>query len=152
MDSIFILLVEDNPADADLTREAFESSRQEIDLSVVVDGVDALDFLHRRERFSDAAEPDLVLLDLNLPRKDGRQVLAEIKGSEKLRRIPVIVMSSSQDIKDILQSYDLGANCYISKPVDFHGFRSTMKSLDDFWFSVALLPSKAEREQRSGMT
>jgi len=141
MSAISVLLVEDNPADADLTREAFEANQQEVDLSVVLDGVDAMDFLNKRGDFSDAADPDLVLLDLNLPRKDGRQVLAEIKTSAALRKIPVVVMSSSEDRKDILQSYDLGANCYISKPVDFKGFRSTMKSLNCFWFATVRLPS-----------
>ncbi|HKJ74596.1 MAG TPA: response regulator, partial [Alphaproteobacteria bacterium] len=97
MNPLSVLLIEDNPADADLTREAFESNRQDVDLSVVLDGVDALDFLHQREGFSDAAEPDLVLLDLNLPRKDGREVLAEIKRSDRLRQIPVVVLSSSRD-------------------------------------------------------
>ncbi len=145
MSAFSILLVEDNPADADLTREAFEINQQEVDLSVVLDGVDAIDFLHKRERFKDVAEPDLVLLDLNLPRKGGREVLAEMKTSDSLRRIPVVILSSSEDERDILQSYELGANCYISKPVDFEGFVDTMRCLNGFWFYTAKLPGNADR-------
>ena len=141
MKTISVLLVEDNPADADLTREALEANKQSVDLSVVLDGVEALDYLHRRAGHADAAIPDLVLLDLNLPRKDGREVLDEIKSSMALRQIPVVVLSSSEDFGDIQQSYDLGANCYVSKPVDFAGFRTTMKSLNCFWFTTARLPS-----------
>jgi chemotaxis family two-component system response regulator Rcp1 len=141
MNTISVLLVEDNPADADLTREAFEANRLKVELSVVLDGVEAMDFLHKRAGFADVDEPDLVLLDLNLPRKDGRQVLAEIKATDRLRKIPVVVLSSSEDLGDILQTYDLGANCYVSKPVDFEGFQATMKSLKRFWFSTARLPS-----------
>jgi len=145
MNPLSVLLIEDNPADADLTREAFESNRQDVDLSVVLDGVDALDFLHQREGFSDATEPDLVLLDLNLPRKSGREVLAEIKRSDRLRQIPVVVLSSSRDGEDVRQSYDLGANSYISKPVDFHSFRIALSSLKRFWFSTVQLPSGKKR-------
>ena len=145
MNPLSVLLIEDNPADADLTREAFESNRQDVDLSVVLDGVDALDFLHQREGFSDATEPDLVLLDLNLPRKDGREVLAEIKRSDRLRQIPVVVLSSSRDGEDVRQSYDLGANSYISKPVDFHSFRKALSTLKRYWFSTVELPSGKKR-------
>jgi two-component system, chemotaxis family, response regulator Rcp1 len=141
MTKISVLLVEDNPADADLTREAFEANQQQIDLWVALDGVDALDFLHKRAKHTDAGDPDLVLLDLNLPRKDGRQVLAEIKGTECLRKIPVVILSSSEDLNDIMQSYELGANCYVSKPVDFEGFQTTMHALNRFWFTTASLPT-----------
>ena len=142
MTTISVLLVEDNPADADLTREALEANKQSVDLSVVLDGVEAMDYLHRRADHPDAAMPDLVLLDLNLPRKDGRAVLEEIKSTEALRQIPVVVLSSSEDFHDIQQSYDLGANSYVAKPVDFAGFQTTMKSLNSFWFSTARLPSR----------
>ena len=141
MSSHSILLIEDNPADADLTREALEVNQQDVDLSVVLDGVDALNFLMKRGPYADVMEPDLVLLDLNLPRKDGRQVLAEMKASETLRRIPVVVLSSSEDPGDIMQSYDLGANCYVSKPVDFRGFQDTMRCLNRFWFATVKLPT-----------
>lgn len=150
MNTISVLLVEDNPADADLTREAFDANNQQVDLSVVLDGVEALDFLYKRAGHADAVEPDLVLLDLNLPRKNGREVLAEIKATERLRKIPVVVLSSSSDLGDILQSYDLGANCYISKPVDFDGFRSTMRSLKSFWFSTARLPGRGRYRHSGG--
>lgn len=146
MNSISVLLIEDNPADADLTREAFEANKQPVQLQVAMDGVEALDVLHKRAGHADAREPDLVLLDLNLPRKDGRQVLAEIKSSAELRKIPVVVLSSSEDLKDVLQSYELGANSYISKPVDFLGFQHTLRALNCFWFGTARLPSKAPRK------
>jgi len=145
MNSISILLVEDNPADVDLAREAFEANNQPVNLMVAIDGAEALDLLHKRAGHADACEPDLVLLDLNLPRKDGRQVLDEIKKSSDLRSIPVVVLSSSEDVKDIVQSYELGANCYISKPVDFSGFQKTMRSLNCFWFVTARLPGAAAR-------
>jgi chemotaxis family two-component system response regulator Rcp1 len=135
-----ILLVEDNPADADLTREKLQSAKIHNRLHVVGDGVDALRFLRAQGEFAAAPRPDLVLLDLNLPRKDGREVLAEIKGDPSLRRIPIVVLTSSEAESDVLRSYDLGANCYITKPVDLAQFTRIVKAVEDFWFAVVRLP------------
>jgi CheY-like chemotaxis protein len=138
---ISILLVEDNPGDVRLTREALREGKVSNDLQVARDGVEALDLLARRGRFADAARPDLILLDLNLPRKDGREVLAELKAHETLRRIPVVVLSTSRAEEDIRVSYDLHANCYIPKPVDLDRFIEVVKSIDAFWLGVVELPS-----------
>jgi two-component system response regulator len=135
-DKIQILLVEDNPADADLTRENLETCKILHDLHVAVDGIDAMEFLHREGRHKDAPRPDLVLLDLNLPRKDGREVLADIKADSLLRRIPVVVLTSSKDAEDVLNSYDLHASAYVTKPVDLAGFGKIVRGLEGFWFSV----------------
>ena len=137
---IEILLVEDSPSDIDLTREALEDTRVRNNLSVVTDGVEALAFLRREGKYADAPHPDLILLDLNLPKKDGREVLAEIKADEHLRRIPVVVLTSSQAEKDIAASYDLNANCYVTKPVDLEKFIVVVKSIDVFWLTVVTLP------------
>lgn len=141
MDSIEILLVEDNPGDVRLTREALSDSKMHNRLHVVDDGVKALDFLAKRPPFQDAVRPDIILLDLNLPRKDGREVLAAIKLDETLRRIPVVVLTTSDDEEDILRTYDLHANCYITKPVDFNRFITIVKSIENFWFSIVKLPT-----------
>jgi two-component system, chemotaxis family, response regulator Rcp1 len=137
---IEILLVEDNPGDVRLTKEALREGKVANNLSVAADGVEALAFLRREGPHANAARPDLVLLDLNLPRKDGRQVLAEIKNDADLRRIPVVVLTTSKAEEDILRTYDLHANCYIAKPVDLEQFIRVVKSIDDFWLTVVRLP------------
>ncbi|MBF0496985.1 MAG: response regulator [Deltaproteobacteria bacterium] len=137
-----ILLVEDDPADVDLTQEAMESSKIKVNLHVVNNGVEAMDFLRGQGRFATAPHPDLILLDLNMPKKDGREVLAEIKADDKLKLIPVVVLTTSQAEEDILRSYDLGANCYISKPVGLIEFSRVVRSIEDFWFTVVKLPAR----------
>lgn len=137
---IEILMVEDNPGDIRLTREAMKEGKLNNRLSVVNDGVAAMAFLHREGSFADAPPPDLILLDLNLPKKDGREVLAEIKADPALRRIPVVVLTTSQAEQDVLRAYDLHANCYISKPVDFNQFMKVVQQIDDFWVNVVTLP------------
>lgn len=137
---IEILLVEDNPADVRLTREAFKEGHINNRLTVAKDGVEALDYLKRRGQFAGAPRPDMILLDLNLPKKDGREVLAEIKVDERLCGIPVVVLSTSQSEDDVRSSYDLHANCYISKPVDLDHFISVVHSIEKFWLEVAQLP------------
>lgn len=141
---IEILLVEDNPGDVRLTIEALKEGKVRNRLSVARDGVEALAFLRREGPHANAARPDLILLDLNLPRKDGREVLAEIKEDTSLRRIPVVVLTTSKAEEDILRTYDLHANCYIAKPVDLEQFISVVRSIDDFWLSVVRLPPKPE--------
>lgn len=136
-----ILLVEDNPGDVRLTREALKKGHLWSRLAVVRDGMEALDYLRRIAPFQGATMPDLILLDLNLPKKDGREVLAEIKGDETLRMIPVVVLTTSRAEEDILRSYKLHANCYITKPVDFGQFASVVQSIEDFWFTVVKLPT-----------
>jgi chemotaxis family two-component system response regulator Rcp1 len=138
---IDILLVEDNPGDVRLTKEALSDAKVLNRLTVAVDGVEALAALRREGRFANAPRPDIILLDLNLPRKDGRAVLAEIKKDPNLRRIPVVVLTTSIAEEDILRTYDLHANCYIAKPLDLEEFITVVKSIEDFWFTVATLPS-----------
>lgn len=137
-----ILLVEDNPGDARLAVEALKEGRMSSRLEVVVDGVEAMSFLRREDKFANAPRPHLVLLDLNLPRKDGRQVLAEMKADPDLRRIPVVVLTTSQAEQDIARSYDLHANCYITKPVDLDRFISVVRSIEEYWCSVVTLPPR----------
>jgi CheY-like chemotaxis protein len=137
---IEILLVEDNPGDADLAREALESSKIRSNLHVVVDGQEAMDLLHQSGKYSAAPRPDLILLDLNLPRKDGREVLAEIKMDEDLKRTPVVILTISKAEEDILKSYNLHANCFITKPIDLHQFLHVVKSIEDFWLTIVKLP------------
>ncbi|MEH2432976.1 MAG: response regulator [Nostoc sp.] len=137
---IEVLLVEDNPGDAQLTRIALEDSKISIHLNVVEDGVEAMAFLRKQEKYVKAAHPDIVLLDLNLPKKDGREVLAEIKGDENLKRIPVVILTTSQAEEDILKAYNLCANCYITKPVDFDQFVKIVQSIENFWFAIVKLP------------
>jgi CheY-like chemotaxis protein len=132
-----ILLVEDNPGDVRLTREAFKTSKAQSVLHVAKDGVEAMEYLHKGGGHADAVRPDLILLDLNLPRKDGREVLAEIKTDVNLRRIPVVVLTTSRADKDVVASYDLNANCYIVKPADIDQFFEAIHSLEDFWLTTA---------------
>ena len=138
---IDILLVEDNPGDADLAREALENSKLHNDLSVVGDGVEAMGFLRRKGKYAQAPRPDLILLDLNLPKKDGREVLAEIKGDPDLKRIPVVILTMSKDEEDVLKSYNLHANCFITKPIDLTQFMKVVKSIEDFWLTIVKLPA-----------
>jgi chemotaxis family two-component system response regulator Rcp1 len=137
-----ILLVEDSPGDVRLTREALREGKVINQLQVVGDGVEALDYLFQRGAYVGAPRPDLILLDLNLPRKDGREVLAEIKADATLKRIPVVVLTTSQAEEDVLRSYNLHANCYIPKPVDFDRFIQVVRSIDAFWLSVVKLPTE----------
>lgn len=137
-----VLLVEDNPGDARLAAEVLAEAQMPVHLHVVRNGIEALAFLRRQEPYADAHRPDLIFLDLNLPCKDGREVLAEIKYDPCLRRIPVIVLTTSQADRDILQSYELYANCYITKPVDLERFIAVMRSVEQFWFHTATLPSE----------
>ena len=140
---IEVLLIEDNPADADLVRESLAESKLFLHLSVVPDGEQGMALLRREGGFAGAPRPDLILLDLNLPRMSGREVLAEIKKFAELRSIPVVVLTSSDAEVDILQSYDLGASCYITKPVDLDSFLTIVSKLEDFWFTVVKLPPKS---------
>ena len=137
-----ILLVEDNPGDVRLTREALTDAKVVNALHVVEDGVAALDFLYRRGEYANAPRPALILLDLNLPRKSGREVLAEIKQDAQLQRIPVVILTTSQSEEDVLRAYSLHANCYITKPVDFIQFTKIIKTLEDFWLTIVTLPSR----------
>jgi len=139
---IEILLVEDNPGDVRLTQEALRDAKVQNRVSIVQDGVEALEFLHRHGVYADAPRPDVILLDLNLPRKDGREVLAEVKADPNLRRIPVVVLTTSEADEDILRAYNLNANCYITKPVDFEQFFKVIHSIEDFWLSIVKLPPK----------
>ena len=139
---IEILLVEDNPADVRLTQEALKEGKVRNNLFVARDGVEAIEFLRKAGPHANATKPDLILLDLNLPRKDGREVLAEIKNDDNLRTIPVVVLTTSSAEADILKSYNLHANCYITKPVDLEQFVQVIKSIDDFWLTVVRLPSE----------
>lgn len=138
--SIEILLVEDNPGDVRLTEEALKEGKVVNRVNVVQDGVEALAYLRKEGEYASAETPDLILLDLNLPKKDGREVLAEVKEDPDLRMIPVVVLTTSRDEQDILKSYDLHANCYITKPVDFEQFIGVVRAIEDFWLSVVKLP------------
>jgi CheY-like chemotaxis protein len=135
-----VLLVEDSPGDVRLTREAFKDAKVLINLHVASDGTEAMAFLKRDGGHTNAPRPDLILLDLNLPKKDGREVLGEIKESPTLKSIPVVILTTSASDADILKSYLLHANCYITKPVDLKGFLNVVKSIDNFWLSVVKLP------------
>lgn len=137
---IEILLVEDNPGDVRLTQEALKEGKVLNRLSVVKDGVEAIFFLKKKEKYKDAPRPDLILLDLNLPKKNGREVLGEIKRDPEFMRIPVVILTISRDEQDILKSYDLHANCYITKPVDLNQFINVVKSIEDFWLTIVKLP------------
>jgi CheY-like chemotaxis protein len=139
---IEILLVEDNPADVRLTQEALREGKVRNNLHVARDGVEAVEFLKRRGKYAGAPRPDLVLLDLNLPKKDGREVLAEVKDDAELKTIPIVVLTTSSAELDILRSYSLHANCYITKPVDLEQFVQVVKSIDDFWLTVVRLPKE----------
>lgn len=135
-----ILLVEDNPGDVRLTQECFKESKVSNNLSVVMDGQEAIDFLQQKGKFANVPRPDLILLDLNLPGKDGREVLAEIKAEPDLRKIPVVVLTISKAEQDILETYDLHANCFITKPIDINQFTAIVKSIEDFWLTIVKLP------------
>lgn len=135
------LLAEDNPGDVRLTKEALRESKIRNNLNVVPDGVEAMAFLRREEKYADAPTPDVVLLDLNLPKKDGREVLAEIKSDPVLKRIPVVIITSSEAEQDILRTYDLHANCYVTKPVDLDQFIKVIQSIESFWLTIVKLPS-----------
>ena len=137
-----ILLVEDNPGDVRLTEEALKEGKVINNIHLAKDGVEAMFFLKRGGKYANAARPDIILLDLNLPKKDGREVLIEIKEDEELRRIPVVVLTTSRSEEDIIRTYDYHANCYITKPVDFDQFINVVKSIEDFWLSVVKLPQK----------
>ncbi|QNT75730.1 response regulator [Dehalogenimonas etheniformans] len=137
-----ILLVEDNPGDARLTREALKDSKIRNNLWVVEDGVEAIDFVRRSGKYAQAPRPDLILLDLNLPRKSGREVLAEIKADDDLKSIPVVVLTISKADEDICRAYQLHANCYVTKPLDFNQFLTITKSIEDFWLTIVRLPPK----------
>ena len=137
---IEVLLVEDSIGDVRLTREAFNDAKVHINLHVAADGTEAMAFLRREGQYGGVARPDLILLDLNLPKKDGREVLREIKESESLMSIPVVILTTSDAEADILRSYQLHANCYITKPVGLEGFLTVVRSIDSFWLSVVKLP------------
>jgi chemotaxis family two-component system response regulator Rcp1 len=140
MDVFEILLVEDSPGDVRLTREALKDAKMHIHLHVASDGIEAMAFLKREGKYADVRRPDLILLDLNLPRKDGREVLEEIKESPSLKSIPVVILTTSASDEDVLRSYQLHANCYITKPVDLDGFLKVVKSIDNFWLAIVKLP------------
>lgn len=137
-----LLLVEDNPGDIRLTQEAFKECHVRVHLSVAMDGVEAIDFLRQQGKFKDAPRPDLILLDLNLPKKSGREVLSEIKNDPDLKRIPVVVMTTSKAQQDIQRAYTLNANCYVTKPVELDEFMGVVQSIEDFWLTKATLPVK----------
>ncbi len=139
--SIEILLVEDNHIDVKFTQEALKEGKVRNNLHVARDGEEALDFLYRRENFKNAVRPDIILLDLNLPRIDGREILAIVKADPSLKRIPVVVLTTSKADEDILRSYDLNVNCYITKPVDMLQFIEVIKAIDHFWFTIVALPN-----------
>jgi len=136
-----ILLVEDNPGDVRLTREALKEGKVYSNLHWAQDGVEALEFLRRQGKFAGAPRPDIILLDLNLPRKDGREVLFEIKNDDDLKRIPVVILTTSKAEEDVLRSYELHANCYVTKPVDLEKFIVVVQSIDRFWLTVVTLPN-----------
>jgi len=137
-----ILMVDDNPGDVRLTREVLRESALQPHLSAVVDGAQALEYLHRHGPYRDAVRPDVILLDLNLPKKDGREVLAEIKGDPELRRIPVVVLTTSNADDDVKQSYDLHANCFVTKPIALDQFTRVIQQIEAFWLTIAQLPSE----------
>ncbi len=139
-----ILLVEDNPGDVRLAQEALKDAKVRNNLHVAMDGVEALAFLRREGKYADAPHPDLILLDLNLPRKDGREVLEEIKSDENLRRIPVVILTMSKAEEDILKTYDLHANCYVTKPLDLDCFIEVVQAIEGFWFSIVRLPPNGQ--------
>lgn len=143
---IEILLVEDSVIDIKLTQEALLEGKVKNNLHIVMDGEDAMDFLHKRGKYVDAPRPDIMLLDLNLPRKDGREVLAEMKSDPDLKRIPVVVLTTSRAEEDIIKTYDLHVNCYVTKPVDLHQFLNVIKSISNFWLTVVALPPESERD------
>jgi CheY-like chemotaxis protein len=143
---IEILLVEDNPGDADLAREALEGSKFNNILNVDDDGEKAMAYLRRDGLYPEVSRPDLILLDLNIPKKDGRQVLAEIKEDDNLKRIPVVILTTSRAEEDVIKSYNLHCNCYITKPIDLNQFLSVVRSIEDFWLSIVVLPPNGAKK------
>lgn len=141
---IEVLLVEDSEADAALVEESLQDSKLKVDLQVVGDGVEALNYLKKKGKYQGVPTPDIIILDLNLPKKDGREVLEDIKGDENLKRIPVVVLTTSSAEEDIYRSYKLHANCYITKPLDFEQFAKIVASIEDFWFTIVKLPPHGE--------
>src|SRR5437667_12220855 len=139
---IEILLIEDNPNDVELTRQTLKRGKVLNNLSVIQDGHEAMNYLRRMGKYESATRPDLILLDLNLPKKDGREVLEEIKGDESLRAIPVVVLTTSNRVEDVLRSYNKHANCYLVKPVEWEEFTKLVKSIEDFWISIVKLPNE----------
>lgn len=137
-----ILLVEDDPGDVELTCAAFKQSKLKVNLSVAEDGEQAMEFLRQKGAFTQAPRPDLILLDLNMPRKNGYEVLAELKQDDKLKTIPIVVLTTSDAHTDILKSYELGCNCYTTKPVGFKEFCGIVKQIEDFWFTIIKLPNR----------
>jgi CheY-like chemotaxis protein len=137
---IRVLLVEDNPGDADLTKETLEDCRLHVEIDIAIDGAEALDRLFRRPPYMGVELPDLIFLDLNLPKMSGREVLAQIKQHPSLRTIPVVILTSSDAEQDVVKSYELGANCYVTKPVGLEAFQSIVRSVEGFWFTVVKLP------------
>jgi len=135
-----ILLVDDNPGDAMLTQEAFKDGKVKNNLHIVYDGVEATDFLFKRNKYANAPRPDLIILDLNLPKKNGKEVLAEIKTDDSLKKIPVIILTISKAEEDIVKSYELHANCFLTKPIDLNKFFDVVRSIEDFWLILVKLP------------
>lgn len=146
MKPVDVLLVEDDQGDIDLTREAFISGKLSVNLHIVMDGESAMSFLLRKVPYDNVARPDLILLDLNLPRKNGREVLRDIKTNETLKNIPIIILTTSNCEDDITKSYKLGTNCYITKPIGFELFVKAISVMEEFWFSVVKLPRKDHHE------
>ncbi|MBI4826836.1 MAG: response regulator [Nitrospirae bacterium] len=144
---IDILLVEDNPGDVRLTQEVLKEAKVRNDLHVVYDGVEALAFLRREGKYKDMPKPDIILLDLNLPKKTGHEVLAEIKSDDNLKRIPVVVLTVSKDEEDVVKSYNLYANCFINKPVDLNQFLNVVKAIENFWLTIVKLPQNGVNEK-----
>ena len=140
--TVVILLVEDNPGDVRLMQEAFDRGKSRKEIIVVGDGEEAMAFLRRESEYADVPRPDLILLDLNMPKKDGRETLAEIKEDPDLKRIPVVILTTSQAEEDVLKTYDLHANCYVTKPVDLDQFIKVVKTIEDFWLTIVRLPVK----------
>jgi DNA-binding response OmpR family regulator len=140
VETVKILLVEDNLGDVRLVQEALKEGRLAVQFASVPDGIQALAYLRKQDKYRDASRPDIVLLDLNLPRKDGREVLAEMKADAELKRIPVVILTSSKSEEDIIKTYDLHANCYISKPLDFNKFVEVVKAIENFWMTIVKLP------------
>jgi CheY-like chemotaxis protein len=143
---IEILLVEDNPGDVRLARESLKDAKVRNNVHVVQDGVEAIAFVRKQGKYADVPRPDLILLDLNLPKKDGREVLAELKEDDALRRIPVVILTVSKAEEDILKSYNLHANCYITKPIDLGQFIKVVKSIEEFWLTIVKLPPNGPKQ------
>lgn len=142
-----ILLVEDDPGDVELIRQSFKESRGLVDINHVPDGQECMDYLNQEGPYKESVRPDLILLDLNMPRKDGREVLKEIKQDQKLRKIPILILTTSDADADIDKSYDLGANCFITKPIEFEEFKRVVDRVTDFWFSVVKLPNQKDTKK-----